>query len=181
MRVSKDISPSFIVGFLALIHSLVIVLCVKWYLDFVVKSFDPGVIILWCMVICSLIAIDYGIFRSQILLRQLLKFEGSMEGLRIYGVFRHKALLQWDDMTFYGTICEKAGCRVLFFSNNKTELASNKEHARISPNNIVIQFRPETWSELQKWMPQNIRKDLARAIQSGHSSMFRCNTSKTSR
>lgn len=47
MRVSKDISPIFIVVFLVLTHRLVGFLCFKWYLDFVVKSFDPGVIILW--------------------------------------------------------------------------------------------------------------------------------------
>ena len=174
MRVSKDISPLFIVCFLVLTHSLVVFLCVKWYRDFVVKSFDPGVVVLWCMALCIIIAIDYGIFRSQILLRQLLKFQGSIEGLRIYGVFHHQTFLQWDDITFYGTICENPECKGLFFSINASELASNKDFAQISPNNIVIQFRPETWAELQKWMPHNMQKDLERAIHSGHSSIFRC-------
>lgn len=174
MRVSKDISPIFIVVFLVLTHSLVGFLCFKWYLDFVVKSFDPGVIILWVMAICIIIVLDYSIFRSQILLRQLLRFQGSKEGLRIYGPFHHETLLQWDDITCYGTICEQPECMVLFFSNNTNKLASNKDFAQISPHNIVIQFRPETWSELQKWIPHNIQKDLVRAIHSGRSIIFRC-------
>lgn len=173
MRISKSISPIFIIAFLVMVHCLALFLCFKWYCDFIVKSFDPAVIILWGMALCSLFAIDYGIFSSQVLLRQMLCFQGSPEGLHIYGAFRRETLLHWHDIAFYGTLCDRPGCMALFFSTNTTELPRHQDYARIAPNNIAIQFRPDAWNEMQKWLPPDIRKDMERAIGSGHSSFFR--------
>ncbi len=176
MRISKDISPLFIIVFLLIVHFLVLLLCIKWYFDFVVKGFDPGVIVLFGIAVCSITAIDYGIFSSQLLLRQMLRFHSTPEGLCVYGAFRRKTVLRWDDMAFYGTLGNRPGCMVLFFSTDTAELSNRKDYARITPNNIVIQFRPDTWTEIQKWIPHGIKKDLERAIGSGHSSFFGANT-----
>ena len=172
MRISKDISPLFIIAFLVLTHCLVVVLCVLWYRDFVVKAFDPAVVILFCLAAGATFAIDYGIFHSQILSRQMLLFHSSTEGLCTYGAFHHTTVIAWHDIAFYGTICEHPGCLILFFSSNATELPNHKDYARITPNNIVIQYRPETWAEIQKGIPLDMRKNLARAIGTGHSSFF---------
>ena len=172
MRISKDISSLFIIAFLVLTHCLVVVLCVLWYRDFVVKAFDPAVVILFCLAASATFAIDYGIFHSQILSRQMLLFHSSTEGLCTYGAFHHTTVIAWHDIAFYGTICEHPGCLILFFSSNATELSDHKDYARITPNNIVIQYRPETWVEIQKGIPLDMRKNLARAIGTGHSSFF---------
>lgn len=172
MRISKAISPLFIIVYLVIFHFLLLYLCIKWYHNFVVESFDPGVIILFAMSTCGVVLFDYCIFSSQVLLRQMLYFQGSPEGLCIYGKFHHKTLLRWNDIAFYGTICDLPGCMVLFFSDNTTELPNHKDYARITPNNIVIQFRSDTWTEIQKWLPNDIKKDIEKAISNGHSSFF---------
>ncbi len=172
MRISKDIPPGFIIAFLVVVHCLTLLLCIKWYGDFAAKAFDPGVIILFGMAACSIAAIDYGIFRSQILLRETLRFHGSAEGLCIYGAFRRKTVLRWEDIAFYGTLCDRPGCMVLFFSTNKTKLPRSKDYAGITQDNIVIQFRPETWDEIQKWIPHGMKKKMERAVGSGRSSLF---------
>lgn len=173
MRISKDISPLFIIAFLCVTHCLVVFLCVVWYRDFVVKTFDPAVVILFGLAAAATFAIDYGIIHSQILSRQMLLFRSSAEGLCTYGAFHRTTLMAWHNITFYGTICEHPGCMILFFSSNAIELSNHKDYARISPNNIVIQSRPETWSEIQNGMPLKMRKDLEKAISTGRSSFFR--------
>ena len=173
MRISKDISPLFIISFLVLTHCLVVVLCVLWYRDFVVKAFDPAVVILFGMAAACTLAIDYGIFHSQILSRQMLLFCSNAEGLRTYGAFHPTTLMCWRHIAYYGTICERPGCMILFFSANTSELPNHKDYARITPNNIVIQYRPETWAEIQKGIPLDMKKDLERAIGTGRSSFFR--------
>lgn len=173
MRISKDIPPSFIIAFLFIVHFLVIFLFIIWYRDFVVKSFDPAVVILFGMAAASVIAIDYGIFHAQVLSRQMLLFRCNTEGLCTYGVFHRTTLMNWHDIAFYGTVCERPGCMILFFSVNPSELPTHKNYARLTSQNIVIQFRPESWNEIQNAIPLDMKKNLERAIGTGRSSFFR--------
>ena len=172
MRISKTISPMFIIVFLLIVHSLVLLLCFKWYQDFIVRMFDPAVIMLFAMAICSLATIDYGIFRSQILRKETLYFESMTDGIRVYGAFYPQTTLRWEDISAYGTICERPGCMVLFFSTSSGEQLIPKDRVRITQSNMVVQFRPETWEELQIGLPSDMKKNLEKGIGTGRSCCF---------
>ena len=159
----------FLPGMLGLFCVLSGGLSVFFIKKFLLDIFDPAVFQLLAILIGPWIFVLTGLWKNGLLLRLLLRFALDEDGIHCFLPLGGGYTIPWREIHTFGTLGYSfswAGGVLLMFSTDKKELAPQNlmEANRISPNRMIIRYRPEIWTALAETMPADMREKLQYAI-----------------
>ncbi|MBR6800142.1 MAG: hypothetical protein IKM61_00120 [Eubacteriaceae bacterium] len=149
-------------------HALYLYL-IFYFLDyFVFLRKDSGGFFLIAFVSAMIISLDVVSLKNGLYTQLFLKIKMTERGVTCYGLFIQEYEISWKSIRKYGVSTKYFTEPLIFISTIQNEQKKFRElFQEINKNRVVFQYSAKNWSEMRKFMPEDMWYRLNNAIQSG--------------
>lgn len=138
-------------------------------IQFLVKSFDPGVFVLLLIIDCPWVIVVINLSQQGLFLRLFSRIYVSEEGIYIRYFTKPITVLRWDEIHAYGitgySVAYTAKTIVYMTRDSKDFAPKNIQEANaISANRVAFEYRKEIWLLLSEYMPLDMKRKLSDSL-----------------
>lgn len=163
-----------VVGGIIFCHLLVGALCILFAYKFLIATYDAGVFLLLSLLIGPLIICDILATKVQAFRRFFVRCRVNSKGIRCTCLSK-KWNIKWCDICVFGItgFSSMTQTGIVFLSSDFFEKYQEKTLTNITNNRIVFSVNEHRWKFFSKYMPDDMKRKLEKAICNSHDCYYR--------
>lgn len=134
------------------------------------EGFSGGAFLTGLMILSPCYVFPIIIYYHRLGVRFLSRCRFDEIGIHCYYILWGSFTVRWDEIHTYGYFNSKAGyisMDLVFLSKDPRELYDKKKLYKISKERLILEYRPEFWTALLAYMPQDMKKCLEESVDTG--------------